>query len=291
MKKLAALLLIVAVLAGCAAPAPVVVEKEVPVYIEQIKEIVVEKEVPVEVEKEVVVEKQVIQTVIVEKETIVEKLVIETVVVEVEKVVVATPEPEKEPEPVTPRMHHWGIPEQTALHEAQAARFKEIYPRISVEIEAIPVGEYFVKLLTDVAAGTAPDVILSNASAQVDTMTDIFIPLDEFMNDPRAPLDKKDYLDSLWFYNERDGKTWSLPVEFVVRSVYYNKDVFDAAGVPYPDNDWTWPEFVETAEALTQDTDGDGLVDIVGFDLSISGTHEWYMWLMSAGGDIVDLDT
>ena len=267
MKKLAALLLVVAVLAGCARPTPEVVEKEV------------------------VVEKPVIQTVVVEKEKVVEKPVIETVIVEVEKVVVATPEPEKEPEPVTIRMHHWGTPEQTAFHEAQAARFKEIYPWITVEIEAVPVGEYFIKLLTDVAAGTAPDVPMCNASAQVDIMTDIYIPLDEFMSDPRAPLDKKDYLESLWFFNEQDGKTWSIPIDFVTRSVFYNKDLFDAAGVPYPDNDWTWPEFVETAEALTQDTDGDGLIDILGFDLSISGTHEWYMWLMSAGGDIVDLDT
>jgi len=206
-------------------------------------------------------------------------------------VVVATPEPEKAPDPVTIRMHHWGTPEQTALHEAEAARFKELYPWITVEIEAVPVDQYFVKLLTDVAAGTAPDVVMCNASAQVDIMTDIFIPLDEYMNDPRAPMDKQDYLESLWFFNERDGKTWSVPIDFVTRSVFYNKDIFDAAGVPYPDNDWTWPEFVETANALTQDTDGDGLVDIIGFDVSISGPHEWYMWLLSAGGDIVDLES
>jgi len=82
------------VLSACAAPAPVVVEKEVPVEREVVKEVVVEKEVPVVVEKEVVVEKPVVQTVIVEKEVVVEKPVVETVVVEkqVEVVVTATPE-------------------------------------------------------------------------------------------------------------------------------------------------------------------------------------------------------
>jgi hypothetical protein len=109
-KKLAALVLIVAVLAGCAAPTPVVVEKEVPIEVEVIKEVVVEKEVPVEVEKEVVVDRPVVQTVVVETEKIIEKQVVETVVVEVEKVVMATPEPTKAPEPVTIRMHHWGTP-------------------------------------------------------------------------------------------------------------------------------------------------------------------------------------
>jgi len=74
------------ILPGCAQPTPIVIEKEVPVEVEVIKEIVVEKEVPVEVEKEVIVEKKVVETVVVEKE------VIKEVVVE------PTPEPEKEAE-------------------------------------------------------------------------------------------------------------------------------------------------------------------------------------------------
>jgi hypothetical protein len=47
---------------------------------------------------------------------------------------------------------------------------------------------------------------------------------------------------------------------------------------------------VETCNALNRDTDRDGMADTIGFDISISGAAEWYMWLFSAGGEIVDLD-
>jgi len=196
----------------------------------------------------------------------------------------------QEPAPATIVMQHWGAPEQTVLHEEQAALFNQEFPEITVQIEAVPVNEYFVKLLSDVAAGTAADVLMNNASAQVDTLDKIFIPLDKYMKDRQYGLDKDEYVDSLWFYCEKDGKTWTVPLSFVVRSVFYNKDLFDKHGVPYPDNDWTWDDFIETAQACDKDTDGDGMVDTIGFDLSLSGAAEWYMWLFSAGGDIVDLD-
>ncbi len=196
----------------------------------------------------------------------------------------------REASAATITMQHWGPPEQTTLHEAQAALFNEEYPEIIVNIEAVPANEYFTKMLTDAAAGTAADILMNNASAQVDTPTKIFMPLDDYMKDRNAGLDKDDLLESLWFYNESGGKTWSIPISFVVRSVFYNKDLFDAIGRPYPENDWTWPEFVETSNAFDNDSNDDGLVDTIGFDLSFSAAHEWFMWLFSAGGDIVDLD-
>ena len=195
-----------------------------------------------------------------------------------------------ETKPATITMQHWGAPEQTVLHEAQAELFNKDFPQITVKIEAVPVNEYFVKLISDVAAGTAADVLMNNASAQVDTLTKIFIPLDQYMRDRTYGLSKRDYVDSLWFYCEKDRTTYTVPLSFVVRSIFYNTALFDKYSVPYPDNDWTWPEFVETCKALNRDADRDGLADTIGFDISISGAAEWYMWLFSAGGDIVDLD-
>jgi multiple sugar transport system substrate-binding protein len=47
-----------------------------------------------------------------------------------------------------------------------------------------------------------------------------------------------------------DGKVYALPFRSDFWVVYYNKDIFDAAGVPYPTNDMTWEQFDETAEKL-----------------------------------------
>ena len=52
--------------------------------------------------------------------------------------------------------------------------------------------------------------------------------------------------------------------------VYYNKDMFDAAGLPYPGERWTWDEFLQTARALTKDTDGDGTIDQYGVGIEPS---------------------
>ena len=48
--------------------------------------------------------------------------------------------------------------------------------------------------------------------------------------------------------------------------VYYNKEIFDATGVDYPQDGWTWDDFLATADALTLDTDGDGVTDQFGVD-------------------------
>ena len=48
-----------------------------------------------------------------------------------------------------------------------------------------------------------------------------------------------------------DGKQYALPARTDFYVMYYNKDIFDAAGVEYPSNDWTWEEFEETAKKLT----------------------------------------
>ena len=48
-----------------------------------------------------------------------------------------------------------------------------------------------------------------------------------------------------------DGKTYGLPAFNDIWCVFYNKAVFDKAGVPYPSGDWTWDEYIETAKKLT----------------------------------------
>jgi ABC-type glycerol-3-phosphate transport system substrate-binding protein len=48
-----------------------------------------------------------------------------------------------------------------------------------------------------------------------------------------------------------DGGTWSLPVEVTYPLIYFDKTLFDAAGVAYPQPGWTWDDFLATAQALT----------------------------------------
>jgi multiple sugar transport system substrate-binding protein len=70
--------------------------------------------------------------------------------------------------------------------------------------------------------------------------------------------------------------------------LYYNKDLFDAAGVEYPEPGWTWDDFVEKATALTQDTDGDGTTDQWGF--TNNGWPPPYIFVWQAGGELINED-
>lgn len=69
--------------------------------------------------------------------------------------------------------------------------------------------------------------------------------------------------------------------------VYYNKGLFDAAGIAYPADDWTWDDFLETAQALTLDTDGDGETDQFGLGTEAS-IFRLAPFVWQNGGEIVD---
>ena len=61
------------------------------------------------------------------------------------------------------------------------------------------------------------------------------------------------------------GGQYGLPRDLNVIALYYNKAMFDAAGVAYPDDTWDWAKLVDAAKKLTKDTDGDGTMDQWGF--------------------------
>ncbi len=58
---------------------------------------------------------------------------------------------------------------------------------------------------------------------------------------------------------------WSYTI-----GVYYNRDMFDAEGIPYPDTAWTWETMLDIARRLTKDRDGDGVPDVYGIFI---GSH------------------
>ena len=66
------------------------------------------------------------------------------------------------------------------------------------------------------------------------------------------------------------GELMCIPQNLSSLVVYYNKELFDDAGLPYPEDDWTWDEFLATAQALTQDIDGDGATDQYGLGTEAS---------------------
>jgi multiple sugar transport system substrate-binding protein len=81
------------------------------------------------------------------------------------------------------------------------------------------------------------------------------------------------------------GQLWGLPGSVTVPVINYNKDLFDAAGLPYPSSTWTTSDFLEAAVALTQ---GEGETRTYGFAPSTYGTDDLVSILDRLGADMLD---
>lgn len=147
-------------------------------------------------------------------------------------------------------------PLETQAVEDGIKAFEEQNPNIKVTYTPGLAGsEYNAKLLSSAAANALPDVmfVASESYRQIVSKGALMDITDKF--DESFPLD--DFIDSSRQIMEIDGKVYGISACTVSPIVYYNKDVFDAAGIEYPSADpaecWTIDEFREVAKQLTSD--------------------------------------
>ncbi len=176
------------------------------------------------------------------------------------------PTPTPAPKPVTIRHAVFVAPSLVELNEELAKKFHELHPNITVKIELVSFEDYLVKMQVDLAAGTAADVIYINPSINFPLVAykGFVLPLDEYVK--RDNYDLSD-LHPLAVETARfDGKLYAIAQEAGAGepTLYFNKALFDEAGIPYPTDDWTYDDLLEAAQKLTKDTDGDGKIDQYG---------------------------
>lgn len=127
--------------------------------------------------------------------------------------------------------------------------FEKQFPKIKVEIETLGYDNYFVQMQIRVVAGTAPDAYEMNyenfvSYAKKGVLMDM------------APLFKKTVFDTSVLNKnalqafQTDGAQFGLPGSFSNVVLFYNKDLFDKAGIDYPSKDWTWKEEQAAAEKI-----------------------------------------
>lgn len=183
---------------------------------------------------------------------------------------------------------YWGTPDEAASVQEVADKYHEENPGVVVDIVCIPNEEYVTKLNTMAAANELPDCGIMNEAGVLDfgskgLLADIS---DMYAGADAAPL------DSITF--KADGKPVAYSAANEILVLYYNKDLFDAAGVPYPSSTdaMTWDEFVDTAKKLTIDVNGknaseDGFdpENIVQYGCTVDNwTWQLEVWALSNGG-------
>jgi multiple sugar transport system substrate-binding protein len=200
--------------------------------------------------KTVVIEKEVEKTVVVERE--------------VEKVVTATP---AACEVVELRCTHaWPADQWTRQVEFDDV-FNQEHPCIAITGENYPWGDTVPKLTTLAAAGTLPDLIYVHYSwAQRFIMDRMILNVQPYLDADSEFWGKEDFVPASLPSYMWQGDLWLIPYnEGPTNLIYYNKRIFDEAGMPYPhsDKDWTLEDLWEVARKMTT---GEGEDKIWGYD-------------------------
>lgn len=180
--------------------------------------------------------------------------------------------------------------------ESHVARFNEIYPDITVNLIGVPGeiwSDYLQGTATLIAGGETPDIIWV-ATEGVRFLVDLglMMPLDDMIaqeGDAMQPY-FDDIAPALLDSMRVDDSLYFLPFSWNNMVMFYNKQMFDAAGVAYPSNDWTREDFLAAARALTADRDGDGNNDQFGFAGSGGGLFTTIPWVLANGTNIVTDD-
>lgn len=157
---------------------------------------------------------------------------------------------------------------------------------IKAEIQVITWNEYWTLLEAGASGGDLPDVFWMHSNqAQKYIQNDLLLDLtDKIQASDKIDLDNY-YSDIVELYSG-DGKQYAIPKDIDTIALWYNKTMFDEAGIPYPDDTWTWDTLYETAKKLTKE-DGSQY----GYAANTTNNQDsYYNAIYAYGGNIISDD-
>ncbi|OZB91103.1 sugar ABC transporter substrate-binding protein [Paenibacillus sp. XY044] len=162
--------------------------------------------------------------------------------------------------------------------------FKKSHPDVEVKVTYTPWADYWTKLKTSLAGNSGPDVFWMNgpnfyAYASKGWIKDLQPLIDE------SKLDTSVYTDALVNLYTYNDHLFGLPYFLDAVGLYYNKELFDKAGVSYPDGSWTWDTIEQNAAKLTDKQNG-----VYGYTALIDSQSGYYDLIHQAGGYIISED-
>ena len=155
---------------------------------------------------------------------------------------------------------------------------EEKNPDIKGDVLLTGYDDYFTKLATTVGGGNAPDVFEMNMENFLAYM------LRGACADLTGLVDPASYSEGTLSAVSSDGKLYAVPMSFSTCVLFYNKALFDQAGIDYPDDTWTWTEAQAAAEKIRALGD-----DIWGYYQPIS-YNEFYKSVKGNGGSLLNED-
>ncbi|RRH94646.1 sugar ABC transporter substrate-binding protein [Mesorhizobium tamadayense] len=159
--------------------------------------------------------------------------------------------------------------------------FEAANPGITIKYEVVPWDVLLQKLTTDITAGTNADLSIIGTRWLIDfVQQDVAEPLDGYI----TPEFKDRFIDTFLQPSIMEGKTYGLPIAASARAMYYNKELFEKAGIAKPPA--TWTELQEDARKIkAQGAFGFGLQ---GKEIETDVYYYYAMW--SQGTEILNKD-
>lgn len=173
---------------------------------------------------------------------------------------------------------------QKAYFEKCVEEFNKVYPNVKVNLEPNTWNEYWTKLEASATSGSAADVFwLNGPNIAKYAKGGVLLPIDDLIK--TAGIDLSNYPEALVKLYNVDGVQYAIPKDFDTIAVWYNKKIFDEAGVPYPKEDWTWEEMVATAKTLTKSDKS-----VYGISAAYRDQTGIYNTIYAAGGNVISDD-
>lgn len=177
----------------------------------------------------------------------------------------------------------WDKIQQPAM-EAIAKEFTAQNPHIKIKVEVIPWGDYWTKMSAAAPAGTLPDVFWMHGGQFVKYATGNFLePITSKIE--AGEIDLNDYAANLASIYTLNDENYGIPKDFDTIGLAYNKELFDQANIPYPDNTWDYAKLAEVAKQLSQPDKG-----IYGFGAKLDTQTGYWNDMLANGGSILSDD-
>lgn len=184
---------------------------------------------------------------------------------------------------VTLTFSHWGGDDTyTGVYKERIKAFEKKNPNISIKVITV-ADNYDTKLQTMMAGGKAPDVMEVAEDGMQFASKNRFEDLTDKIKSSNIDTKKTWGSESISQYTWQN-KIFGLPDRSGPIILYYNKDLFDKAGVKYPTSDWTMEDYENALQKLTVKKDGK---TVQWGGASLDWMPTWGVFIKANGGDII----
>jgi len=187
-------------------------------------------------------------------------------------------------EPVEIHYAYWASPMDAFYAECKTA-FEASHPNIKIILEPTAWTEYWTKLETATTGGSVADVFHMNG-VNILKYADggVLLPLNDYI--ANSSVDLNNYPKAMNDMYNYKGTQFGIAMDYDTIGLWYNKTLFDQAGIAYPTSDWTWDDLAEAAAAITALGN-----DIYGIAAGFEEQAGFYNTVFANGGWLVNGDT